>query len=98
MTTPRIEVVDLRPEQPCKPDCLHCHLSPVIAQFLSDHPEQRSAQQSVGEMAQVIGEFIGSGLFQSGKYELLPIAVDFVRQTTQHAAESVIEALKARRS
>ena len=41
--------------------CLHCQLSEVVDRFLQANP-QKCLRQAVGEVSQLIGELVASGL------------------------------------
>jgi hypothetical protein len=47
------------------PDCFHCKLAPIVAQFANQHPE-KPHMHIMGEIAQTLGEMIGSALINSG--------------------------------
>lgn len=45
--------------EPLDPDCLHCHLPPLIDAWMTAHPEV-SVEQVLIQLAQTLGEMIGS--------------------------------------
>lgn len=63
--------------------CLHCVLPAFIDEFRRQNP-QKSATDVIGELAQVLGEYIGSAAFNSGH-------TDCVLQIVTGASRHVLE-------
>lgn len=78
------------------PDCLHCVLAPVIAQFRREHPTVPGAQV-IGEVAQVLGELIGSEAFDSGHSGCVSMIVSGAARETLRTAFDLVNTLKRRR-
>jgi hypothetical protein len=69
---------------PSDPNCLHCHLAPILAQWRTAHPDQKDADQ-IGAIAQVLGELIASSAVDSGHADRLE---RITREAMYHALES----------
>lgn len=77
------------------PDCLHCVLPPVIEHFANTHPD-RPGPHLVGDVAMVLGELIGSGVFnaEEDQAELLATMLQFAEKHMRESACSLIAKLK----
>lgn len=74
------------------PDCLHCVLQSFIDKFVNEHPH-KSSVQVLGELAETVGELIGSGLYNDGKPERVPELVAFVSRIATLKAQQVLTTL-----
>lgn len=68
---------------PADPECLHCHLWPVINEFHKAHPNKRP-MRLILELAEIIGELAASGCKDLDQLDrVLREAVDFSREKAQ---------------
>lgn len=82
--------------RPDDPDCLHCVLPPIIDKFMREHPEKPAAQV-ISEVAQALGDLIGSAAFNSGHTGCVTNIVTGAARQTLRAAVSMVDELKSRR-
>lgn len=81
---------------PENPDCLHCLLPHVVDRFIREHPG-KSGAEVLEEFAQALGEVIGSGAFNGGQTDRMPMLVDGAMRTALRAAFNLVDELKRRR-
>jgi hypothetical protein len=75
------------------PDCFHCAVAPVLAQFMAEHP-QKCGRQLVGEIAEVLGELIASGLYNRNEEpEQLSDHVAFATRIIRSKAQELLREL-----
>lgn len=78
---------------PADPDCLHCVLQPLIDQFMRERPLKPSIE-IVGELAQILGELIASGCYNTRKEQDVPRLVTFARHQIQGKADDLLRELR----
>lgn len=74
-------------------NCLHCVLAPFIDKFRTEHPE-KSGTQLLGELADVVGELIASGLYNDGQQDQLARLIQFVSETATEKAQMMFASLE----
>lgn len=72
--------------------CLHCQLSATVDRFLREHPS-KCLRQAVGEISQVIGELVASGLHNVHQRQRLDAELAFSQAVTRQAAADLFAAL-----
>lgn len=72
--------------------CLHCQLSEAVDGFLKTHP-QKCLRQAVGEISQVIGELIASGLHNVNQRTRLNAELAFSAAVMRQGAADLFAAL-----
>ncbi|MHB8817162.1 MAG: hypothetical protein ACYDAE_28390 [Steroidobacteraceae bacterium] len=81
---------------PENPDCLHCLLPQVVDKFIREHPG-KSGDEILEEFAQALGELIGSGAFNGGQTDCVPLLVNRAMRSAMRAALDIVNTLKGRR-
>jgi hypothetical protein len=72
--------------------CLHCQLSEVVDRFLQQH-SGKCLRQAVGEISQVIGELVASGLHNARQRARLDAELAFSAAVMLKGATDLFEAL-----
>jgi hypothetical protein len=72
-------------------NCLHCVLSPRVEVFTKEHKDQRP-EQLVGNIAQVLGEFLAAQLFHNKAIEKLDASLEVAMETASKSARDLLEA------
>lgn len=79
--------------KPADPHCFHCVVAPVLAKFIAEHT-QKCSRQVIGEIAEVLGELIASGLYNSRKEHQLSDSVAFATRVMRSKAEELLRELR----
>lgn len=82
--------------QPADPDCLHCYLAPLIDAWKREHAGKPPVHVIL-EVAQVLGELVGSEAFSSGHSACVPTIVNGAMRETLRTAIDLVNTLKRRR-
>lgn len=80
---------------PGDPDCLHCVLAPVIEKWRKEHPQALDSEQCA-QLAQTLGELLGSVLFQARKTECVEQVLIGLHRHALTCARNLIAALEVR--
>ena len=83
--------------KPEDPDCLHCVLAPLIDTWMREHAGKPKVHVIL-EVAQVLGELIGSEAFSSGHSGCVPTIVTGAARETLRTALELVSTLQRRRS
>lgn len=74
---------------PVDPDCLHCHLPPLINAWMESHP-QVSVEQVIIQLAQSLGEVIGTAAPDVSCADRMALgALRFVRTSAREIATAM---------
>lgn len=74
--------------------CLHCVLAPAVAQFQAQHPDKNSTQ-ILGEIAQLCGDLIASGVYNAGKNSpTVEDLVEFVQGVVRESATLALDVFR----
>lgn len=79
-------------------NCLHCHLIPVIQEFVNKHPDYERGVQVIMDLAQNLGELIGSGIYNSGRRHQLDHILAIAAAETRKTATEIIQTLDRTRT
>jgi hypothetical protein len=74
-------------------NCLHCVLAPIISDFIDAHPEYKSGDKLVRDVAKLLGEFIGSGLYNSGTRLRLTHYVEMASLEARRSATELLHVM-----
>jgi hypothetical protein len=77
---------------PPDPECLHCYLSPLIAQWMESHP-QVCSERIVQSVATVLGQLSGSMLYRGQSADRLDEVAEGLRATIAQQARLLISTL-----
>lgn len=80
---------------PSDENCLHCHLPGVIDRWYEAHPNKED-QQILIEVAQVLGELLGSSLIYTKRVECLNRVLMGLMGVVRNQAQDIITAVQAR--
>lgn len=78
-------------------DCLHCHLGPLISAWMDAHPD-KSDEQILGEVAQILGEMLGSNAHQANQVDNLEKDLQTLVGIVRENATDIIRHYRTRRS
>jgi len=79
---------------PEDPDCLHCFLARQLDEFSKTHPN-RSGPETIGGLAQLLGEIMGSAVYNDGKGpECIPMIASGALRITIDSALQILATLR----
>lgn len=80
---------------PEDPNCLHCHLAPIIERWRAAHP-QKPIEHAIQEIAQVLGELVGSAAYDLNRADCIDSVLAGVMRIASGTAKDLIAMLRRR--